>query len=78
MLLIEVSIFLINNNVYDITSSFFMYSEQKCIKSQKYASENGLPVLKNVLLPKTRGFNTCLEILRGSLDAGYCFFPIIA
>lgn len=55
-----------------------MYSEQKCIKSQKYASENGLPVLKNVLLPKTRGFNTCLEILRGSLDAGYCFFPIIA
>ncbi|KAL9140598.1 hypothetical protein ABFS82_14G047700 [Erythranthe guttata] len=47
------------------------YTEQKCIKSQKFASENGLPVLKNVLLPKTRGFNVCLEILRGSLDAVY-------
>ncbi|KAL0432451.1 UNVERIFIED_CONTAM: putative 1-acyl-sn-glycerol-3-phosphate acyltransferase 4 [Sesamum latifolium] len=47
------------------------YTEQKCIKSQKFANENGLPVLKNVLLPKTRGFNVCLEILRGSLDAVY-------
>lgn len=44
--------------------------EQKCIRSQKYASENGLPVLKNVLLPKTKGFCACLEELRGSLDAG--------
>ncbi|KAG8389974.1 hypothetical protein BUALT_Bualt01G0035200 [Buddleja alternifolia] len=47
------------------------YTEQKCIKSQKFANENGLPVLKNVLLPKVRGFSACLEILRGSLDAVY-------
>ncbi|GFQ05031.1 probable 1-acyl-sn-glycerol-3-phosphate acyltransferase 4 [Phtheirospermum japonicum] len=47
------------------------YTEQKCIKSQKFAVENGLPVLKNVLLPKTKGFIACLEILRGSLDAVY-------
>ncbi|XP_073292701.1 probable 1-acyl-sn-glycerol-3-phosphate acyltransferase 5 isoform X2 [Primulina huaijiensis] len=45
--------------------------EQKCKRSQKYASENGLPVLKNVLLPKTKGFYACLENLRGSLDAVY-------
>ncbi|KAM0010519.1 putative 1-acylglycerol-3-phosphate O-acyltransferase [Helianthus debilis subsp. tardiflorus] len=47
------------------------FTEQKCIKSQKYAAENGLPILKNVLLPKTRGFHACVEILRGSLDAVY-------
>lgn len=47
------------------------FTEQKCIKSQKFAAENGLPILKNVLLPKTRGFHACLEILRGSLDAVY-------
>lgn len=47
------------------------FNEQKCKKSQKLAAENGLPVLKNVLLPKTKGFYTCLEILRGSLDAVY-------
>ncbi|PIN01059.1 Lysophosphatidic acid acyltransferase LPAAT [Handroanthus impetiginosus] len=47
------------------------YTEQKCIRSQKFAKENGLPVLKNVLLPKTRGFIACLEILRSSLDAVY-------
>ncbi|KAJ3704389.1 hypothetical protein LUZ61_008094 [Rhynchospora tenuis] len=45
--------------------------EQKCIKSQKYAAENGLPILKNVLLPKSRGFTFCVEDLRGSLDAVY-------
>ncbi|KAK1427353.1 hypothetical protein QVD17_16036 [Tagetes erecta] len=47
------------------------FSEEKCMKSQKFAAENGLPVLKNVLLPKTRGFHACLKILRGSLDAVY-------
>ncbi|KAI8013663.1 putative 1-acyl-sn-glycerol-3-phosphate acyltransferase 4 [Camellia lanceoleosa] len=47
------------------------FNEQKCKKSQKLAAENGLPLLKNVLLPKTKGFYTCLEILRGSLDAVY-------
>ncbi|KAL0376131.1 UNVERIFIED_CONTAM: putative 1-acyl-sn-glycerol-3-phosphate acyltransferase 5 [Sesamum calycinum] len=47
------------------------FTEQKCLRSQKYASENGLPHLKNVLLPKTKGFYACLEHLRGSLDAVY-------
>lgn len=47
------------------------FTEQKCIRSQKYAAENGLPILKNVLLPKTKGFCACLEDLRGSLDAVY-------
>ncbi|XP_057964221.1 probable 1-acyl-sn-glycerol-3-phosphate acyltransferase 5 [Malania oleifera] len=47
------------------------FTEQKCIKSQKYAAENGLPLLKNVLLPKTKGFCACLEDLRCSLDAVY-------
>ncbi|KAD6119206.1 hypothetical protein R6Q59_025264 [Mikania micrantha] len=47
------------------------FSDEKCIKSQKFATKNGLPVLKNVLLPKTRGFHACLKILRDSLDAVY-------
>ncbi|KVI06582.1 probable 1-acyl-sn-glycerol-3-phosphate acyltransferase 4 [Cynara cardunculus var. scolymus] len=47
------------------------FTEQKCIKSQLFAAENGLPELNNVLLPKTRGFYACVEILRGSLDAVY-------
>ncbi|KAG5543269.1 hypothetical protein RHGRI_016119 [Rhododendron griersonianum] len=53
------------------------FTEQKCKRNQKFAAENGLPVLKNVLLPKTKGFCTCLEILRGSLDAGcYSVFNV--
>ncbi|KAF5194134.1 Lysocardiolipin acyltransferase [Thalictrum thalictroides] len=47
------------------------FSEQKCMHSQTYARENGLPVLQNVLLPKTKGFYACLEVLRNSLDAVY-------
>ncbi|KAL0334769.1 UNVERIFIED_CONTAM: putative 1-acyl-sn-glycerol-3-phosphate acyltransferase 5 [Sesamum radiatum] len=47
------------------------FTEQKCVRSQKYASENGLPILKNVLLPKTKGFHACLENLKDSLDAVY-------
>ncbi|KAA8545940.1 hypothetical protein F0562_020609 [Nyssa sinensis] len=47
------------------------FTEQKCIKSQKYAAEKGLPILKNVLLPKAKGFCACLEDLRGNLDAVY-------
>ncbi|KAJ6811219.1 putative 1-acyl-sn-glycerol-3-phosphate acyltransferase 4 isoform X1 [Iris pallida] len=47
------------------------YTEQKCIKSQQFAAENGLPILKNVLLPKTKGFYACVEALRNSLNAVY-------
>lgn len=56
-------------NTSDFTPTF-LCSEQKCIRNQKHAAENGLPILKNVLLPKTRGFCACLEELRGCLDAG--------
>ncbi|XP_021745298.1 probable 1-acyl-sn-glycerol-3-phosphate acyltransferase 5 [Chenopodium quinoa] len=47
------------------------FTEQKCTSSQNFAAENGLPVLKNVLLPKTKGFCACLDTLRSSLDAVY-------
>ncbi|CAI0425476.1 unnamed protein product [Linum tenue] len=47
------------------------FTEEKCQKSQKYASEVGLPILTNVLLPKTKGFYVCLEVLQNSLDAVY-------
>ncbi|KAG8068119.1 hypothetical protein GUJ93_ZPchr0005g14525 [Zizania palustris] len=47
------------------------YTEKKCIKSQEYAAEHGLPILNNVLLPKTKGFNCCLQELRGSIDSVY-------
>lgn len=47
------------------------FTEQKCIRSQKYASENGLPILHSVLLPKTKGFAACMEELRDCLDAVY-------
>ncbi|KAE8698564.1 putative 1-acyl-sn-glycerol-3-phosphate acyltransferase 5 [Hibiscus syriacus] len=47
------------------------FTDQKCLRSQKYAFENGLPILKNLLLPKSKGFNACLEDLRSTLDAVY-------
>nr|XP_043624925.1 probable 1-acyl-sn-glycerol-3-phosphate acyltransferase 5 [Erigeron canadensis]XP_043624926.1 probable 1-acyl-sn-glycerol-3-phosphate acyltransferase 5 [Erigeron canadensis]XP_043624927.1 probable 1-acyl-sn-glycerol-3-phosphate acyltransferase 5 [Erigeron canadensis] len=47
------------------------FTEQKCIRSQKFASENDLPILHNVLLPKTKGFTACFDELRGCLDAVY-------
>ncbi|KAJ1382983.1 Phospholipid/glycerol acyltransferase [Sesbania bispinosa] len=47
------------------------FTEQKCLRSQKYATEQGLPILKNILLPKTKGFYTCMQELRGSLTAVY-------
>lgn len=47
------------------------FTEQKCNRSQKYAAEHGLPILKHVLLPKTKGFFACVEELRNSLDAVY-------
>ncbi|XP_043712638.1 probable 1-acyl-sn-glycerol-3-phosphate acyltransferase 5 [Telopea speciosissima] len=47
------------------------FTEQKCIRSQEFAADYGLPILKNVLLPKTKGFYACLENLRNSLDAVY-------
>ncbi|KAH9289724.1 hypothetical protein KI387_033841, partial [Taxus chinensis] len=45
------------------------FTEQKCRRSQQFAKEHGLPVLSNVLLPRTKGFTSCLALLRGSMDA---------
>lgn len=47
------------------------FTEEKCLRSQKYAAEHKLPVLKNVLLPRTKGFCACLQELRSSLTAVY-------
>lgn len=47
------------------------FTEKKRDQCQKYAAEHGLPILKHVLLPRTKGFCTCLTELRGSLDAVY-------
>ncbi|KAK9113177.1 hypothetical protein Scep_020696 [Stephania cephalantha] len=47
------------------------FTQEKCTKSQKFAAEKGLPVLQNVLLPKTKGLCICLEVLKGSMDAVY-------
>ncbi|CAF1932932.1 probable 1-acyl-sn-glycerol-3-phosphate acyltransferase 5 isoform X1 [Brassica napus] len=47
------------------------YTEAKRERSKKFAAENGLPILNNVLLPKTKGFVSCLEELGCSLDAVY-------
>ncbi|OIW03464.1 hypothetical protein TanjilG_14689 [Lupinus angustifolius] len=47
------------------------YTEEKSEASKKFAAKVGLPMLTNVLLPKTKGFNACLLALRGSIDAVY-------
>jgi hypothetical protein len=56
--------------------SFSSCSEQKCIRSKKYAAEHGLPILKNVLMPKTKGFCACLQELGGSLNPGSPLTPL--
>lgn len=63
--------------IYVDADNLLFCSEKKCIRSQEYAAEHGLPILKNVLLPKTKGFNCCLQELRGSLDAGKCPYSIL-
>jgi hypothetical protein len=61
--------------LYLVADFSFYLSEKKCIKSQEYASEHGLPKLEHVLLPKTKGFICCLQQLRSSLDAGEHHVP---
>lgn len=63
--------------LYFVADCWFYLSEKKCIKSQEYASEHGLPNLEHVLLPKTKGFICCLQELRSSLDAGERPFPLL-
>lgn len=45
--------------------------KKKWEKSQAYAKEKGLPVLENLLLPRTKGFVAVVKNLRGHLDAVY-------
>ncbi|KAE9600070.1 hypothetical protein Lal_00046178 [Lupinus albus] len=47
------------------------YTEESSEASQKFAAKVGLPILTNVLLPKSKGFNACLLALRDSMDAVY-------
>jgi len=47
------------------------FTEQKCMRSQQFAEKHGLPILNNVLLPRTKGFTACMDSLQGSLDAVY-------
>lgn len=47
------------------------FTEQKCLRSQRFAQENNLPIMKNLLLPRTKGFSSCSALLRGSIDAVY-------
>lgn len=61
--------------LYLVADWCFYLREKKCIKSQEYAAEHGLPMLENVLLPKTKGFICCLQELRSSLDAGEHSLP---
>ncbi|XP_054776585.1 probable 1-acyl-sn-glycerol-3-phosphate acyltransferase 5 isoform X2 [Prosopis cineraria] len=39
------------------------FTEKKYDRSKKYAAEHGLPILKHVLLPRTKGFCTCLQFM---------------
>ncbi|KAH9624669.1 hypothetical protein KSS87_001679 [Heliosperma pusillum] len=47
------------------------FTEPKSIRSQRFAADHGLPILRNVLLPKTKGFYVCWDKLKNSLDAVY-------
>jgi 1-acyl-sn-glycerol-3-phosphate acyltransferase len=43
----------------------------KLARSQEYAAENGLPVLKHLLTPRTKGFVATVQALRGHATAVY-------
>ncbi|XP_054753042.1 1-acyl-sn-glycerol-3-phosphate acyltransferase delta-like [Lytechinus pictus] len=43
------------------------YTKEKYEKSQAFARENGLPGLKHHLVPRTKGFNLCIEAFKGKV-----------
>ncbi|XP_077298137.1 1-acyl-sn-glycerol-3-phosphate acyltransferase gamma-like [Arctopsyche grandis] len=47
------------------------FSPQKHEVSQKYAEKNGLPILKHHLTPRTKGFITSLQGMKGNINAIY-------
>ncbi|KAG2225738.1 hypothetical protein INT45_011406 [Circinella minor] len=42
------------------------FTHQKLKESQVYAAQQGYSIMHNVLLPRTRGFVTCVNVFRGS------------
>jgi len=44
---------------------------EKIVRSQEYAEKQGLPRLKHVLIPRTKGFVASVQSLRGHVDAVY-------
>ncbi|EFJ37844.1 hypothetical protein SELMODRAFT_437414 [Selaginella moellendorffii] len=47
------------------------YTEQKKLAGQELAEKKGLRKLNHVLMPKTKGFQSCMKNLGSSLDAVY-------
>ncbi|XP_051154697.1 1-acyl-sn-glycerol-3-phosphate acyltransferase gamma-like [Leptopilina boulardi] len=47
------------------------FTPEKCIASQKFAKEKGLPLLKHHLTPRTRGFIASLPSMKNKVDAIY-------
>ncbi|CAG8823220.1 20753_t:CDS:2, partial [Dentiscutata erythropus] len=41
-------------------------TSRKLLESQKFARERGLPILRNLLLPRTKGFVACVRQLRNA------------
>jgi len=46
-------------------------TEKKRLDSQKFAKENNYPHYERVLLPKSKGFITCINSLQGVIDSVY-------
>lgn len=47
------------------------FTPSKHEASQKFAEKNKLPLLKNHLVPRTKGFITSMKAIRGKIDAIY-------
>jgi len=47
------------------------FTEEKRLKSVKFAQNNGLEYYQNLLVPRTTGFTACVSELRQNLDAVY-------
>nr|XP_054753069.1 1-acyl-sn-glycerol-3-phosphate acyltransferase gamma-like [Lytechinus pictus] len=44
------------------------FTEEKYKKSQAFAKEKGLPGLKHHLMPRTKGFNLCMQTYKGKVS----------
>jgi 1-acyl-sn-glycerol-3-phosphate acyltransferase len=62
---------------YDVPLWLMTFAEgtrvrpEKIVRSQEYAEKQGLPRLKHVLIPRTKGFVASVQSLRGHVDAVY-------